>query len=339
MKRHAIILAAIALVLGSCAKSPETGTNDANKRSFDAWAETHKTDTWRQTPLGSWIMEETPGTGEALGETTSEQAYLCMSYIISDLSGKIESYSEAATAKQMKEYVSYNYYGPQVSLRSTSDMFAGITEIIDQMKVGGHVKAAIPGWLLTSKRYPDAETYLKKGSGTSAIYDITITDKFDNIQEWEKSKIGSQINIAGAETFTDELDGFYYIRTKNSDEPDHEYESSASVYVNYICRRIDGTAVDTNIKDSAKVYGFYSESKTYQPILINWGSKYTDLTMTSNSSSMITGFAYAIFNMKPHEKGRAYFISDYGYQAKGSGKTIPPYCPLIFDLEITDKPE
>ena len=61
--------------------------------------------------------------------------------------------------------------------------------------------------------------------------------------------------------------------------------------------------------------------------------------MTSNKSSVVSGFAMGIFHMRPHEKGRVYMTSDYAYGSSGSGSHIPGFCPIYFDLEFTDKPE
>ena len=43
--------------------------------------------------------------------------------------------------------------------------------------------------------------------------------------------------------------------------------------------------------------------------------------------------------MKAGEKGLGIFTSDLGYQASGSGSSIPGYAPLVFEIELTAKPE
>lgn len=51
------------------------------------------------------------------------------------------------------------------------------------------------------------------------------------------------------------------------------------------------------------------------------------------SSSAIAGFTEGISKLKKGEKARIVFPSAIGYGSKGSG-SIPPYTPLIFDIEI-----
>ena len=66
---------------------------------------------------------------------------------------------------------------------------------------------------------------------------------------------------------------------------------------------------------------------------------YTAFTMgsSSNSSTVIDGFAYALWNMRPHEAGTSIFYSPLGYGSTGSGSKIPGFSPLRFDIYIVDK--
>ena len=96
---------------------------------------------------------------------------------------------------------------------------------------------------------------------------------------------------------------------------------------------------DTNIERVAKDNGLYSSSRTYQPTQINWEEEHTDITMGSDESSVIEGFALTLKQMKAMEKGVGIFYSNLGYQYSGSGSSIPGYAPLIFEIEIVEKPE
>ena len=61
--------------------------------------------------------------------------------------------------------------------------------------------------------------------------------------------------------------------------------------------------------------------------------------MGSDKTTVIGGFALTLWQMRPMEKGVGVFYSNYGYQYSGSGSSIPGYAPLIFEIEIVEKPE
>jgi FKBP-type peptidyl-prolyl cis-trans isomerase len=51
------------------------------------------------------------------------------------------------------------------------------------------------------------------------------------------------------------------------------------------------------------------------------------------SNSTIAGFSEGISKLKKGEKAKIILPSTIGYGSKGSG-SIPPFTPLIFDIEI-----
>ena len=61
--------------------------------------------------------------------------------------------------------------------------------------------------------------------------------------------------------------------------------------------------------------------------------------MGSDKSSMISGFAKTLWDMKAMEKGVGVFYSILGYGYSGSGSSIPAYAPLVFEIELVAKPE
>jgi FKBP-type peptidyl-prolyl cis-trans isomerase len=58
------------------------------------------------------------------------------------------------------------------------------------------------------------------------------------------------------------------------------------------------------------------------------------ITVVVGSGATIKGFEDGIAKMKLGEKATLIFPSTIGYGAAGSGSTIPPYAPLVFDIEI-----
>jgi FKBP-type peptidyl-prolyl cis-trans isomerase len=65
---------------------------------------------------------------------------------------------------------------------------------------------------------------------------------------------------------------------------------------------------------------------------------YSQITITSDKSSVIDGFAYMIWRMGAYEEGTGIFYSKLGYSYSGSGSSIPAYSPLRFDIEVVDQP-
>ena len=191
--------------------------------------------------------------------------------------------------------------------------------------------------VLTHDTYSTKQKYLDNMSSrvTPLVYEVTVNELIADTEAWEMALLEAALGTEKADTLDD---GVFYVCDKQPDD-ETDYESGASVYINYVCRRLlDGKGVDTNIADSAKVFGIYKSSSTYSPALINWSAKSSDLTMTSSKNSVVSGFSTAIFNMHSHEKGRVYMVSSKAYSTSGSGDAIPGYCPLMFEIQIVDNP-
>lgn len=335
------IFATAALLLTGCAKTASTDYGELSQKTFDAWVSLNRQASWTETEFGSWIILMDDDASQPSVGSTDDNPYLRLSYTITELDGSVTSTTSETLSQQIggSYWQSYYYYGPMMTYRGTSSMYAGLSEIIDGMHLGGRCKVVIPGWLLTSSRYSSKQGYLDamSESKSACIYDFTIEEIISDADEWELDMVESALAKETAEA--DSLAaGVYYICDKASDDPETEFSSGDEVYVNYICTRlIDGQVVDTNIEREAKIAGIYSSSTTYEPTLINWADSASELTMTSSESSMVTGFAQAVFAMRAHEKGRAFMTSANAYPS-GSGKSIPSFCPLVFTIEMVDDP-
>lgn len=328
------------IAVAGCAKEASSSSGVSDKEYFDAWMLVHYPDL-EPTPLGAYVIEETEGDGDPVGDY-EQSPYVIANYVISGLDGNISATTRESVAKQLGTYKEYNYYGPQVWSRIGNSLYAGVDEAISSMRVGGTKKVIIPGWLFTSYRYDTPEEYVSNVSGTNYIYDIEVTGVVDNITQWQIDSIGSYLSHNFPEvSVTDSLRyGFYYIRTKEPSDT-AAFPSDTTIYINYVAKRLDGQAFDTNIRDTARFYGLESSSATYEPVQINWpgeDEEYTEITMgSSTTSNLIEGFSYALWNMRPHEAGTCIFYSTLGYGSSGSGEKIPGYSPLRFDIEIVDK--
>ena len=59
-----------------------------------------------------------------------------------------------------------------------------------------------------------------------------------------------------------------------------------------------------------------------------------DIQVRVGSGSVIKGFDEGVSKMKIGEKATLIFPSSLGYGTQGSGTTIRPYAPLLFEVEI-----
>lgn len=346
MKRI-ILYAAMILSVAGCAKQAGVGPNDANKRYFDAWMQVNYPDAELEG-LGIYILEETEGSGKEVGDA----GYAYIDYKTMDLDYNITAYTDKQTAKQLGDYDTTSYYGPKFisTVRGTNP--AGVASALDGMKVGGYRKFIIPSWLMNTSVYdteaeylnPDDEDY-SASSYSSSIYEITIADYTEDMALWQENKIGEYFRanpeIFGAMSQKDSIPdhkGFYY-KQITAPVDTTSFPSDTTIYINYTGRLLNGLVFDTTNERIAKDNGLYTSGKSYAPVQINWGETYSDITMGSGSSSIISGFALTLWQMRSMEKGVGVFVSDYGYQSSGSGSSIPGFAPLVFEIEIVEKPE
>jgi len=336
MKKIYIIAFISILLLCSCARSVQSGVNDASKRYFDAWLQKNYPNLVGQQHFpGFYVIEETEGTGASL-LLYELIPYVRADYRIIDLDGNISYSSYEQDAYKLRTHTDVAYYGPTIFDRTDDALFAGIEYSIREMKVGGKRTIIVPGWLATNDRYETEDEYIKNVSGSDAIYTIDIKDGITDITQWEQDSVSRYVSSKYPYSVSDTA-GFHKVTLK---EPVMKFENDTTIYINYIGRRLDGKVFDTNIADTAKFYGLWSSSGTYEPTLINWKKEdYTEITMTSSESSVITGFALLLSKMGDKEKAKGIFTSAYGYSYSGSGDYIPAYCPLEFEVEIVEQEE
>lgn len=336
------------LAISGCAKETEAGPNEANKRFFDAWIQVNHPDI-KPTGLGIYILDEEEGTGVEV----EKDGIVIIDYRTYGLDGTITSYTDKYTAKQLGDYDTTVYYGAKPMTTEEGSIPAGVAEAIIGMKTGGYKKFIVPNWLMSTSVYSSEEKYLnKKTSSDHTIYEIWVRDFTKDIEEWQIGEIGryfeTDSRFAGMTTEDyikmtvdnqeTEFKGMFYKQTK-APVSEEEFPSDTAIYINYTGKLLNGLVFDTTNEKVAKNNGIYSSSKTYEPVRINWGETYTDITMGTSKSSVITGFALTLWQMKAMEHGVGIFTSTYGYGYSGSGSSIPSYAPLIFEIEIVAEPE
>lgn len=327
---------AIALSAICCAKAVKVGPNEAEERYFNAWISQNHPGI-KPTGLGIYILEEEEGKGAPV----KKDGYIYADYTVTDLEGNISSYTGKETAKQLGTYDTTKFYGPKVLTTFDNTLPAGLAQAVIGMKEGGRKKIIIPSWLMAYSSYETEKEYLENSSNSSSsIYDITIRHFTDSIHKFEIGEIEEYISrnqqIFDSRMVNDTL-GFYY-QPLSKEVSTEKFSKDTTIYINYTGRLLNGLVFDTTIEKVAKDNGLYSASKTYEPTSIKWGEKYSDLTMGTSGSSVIPGFALTLWHMHPMEKGIGVFYSPLGYSYNGSGESIPGYAPLVFEIEIVEKP-
>lgn len=325
-------------LIGGCAKSEKTNSNEAEQRYLEAWVQEYHPDA-QKTDLGIYILEDEEGTGKEYGG----EPYVIVNYTVSGTDGQISATSYKKVAQQLGSYEKSYYYGNTTWIAAESQMAAGVEDMLQGMKAGGTRTALIPSWLLTTSRYKKNSKYFEESSDNStSIYKIELVGFTDNILEVEcdSMKVYSEKYMGGIDTTSY---GFYYQQLSEPTDT-NAFSSDTTIYINYIGRLLNGQVFDTTIKDTAKMYNIYSSSSTYEPVAVSWGESYSDISFSSDdssssSSSLITGFQLTLWQMHKYEKGVGMFCSAYGYGSSGSGYTIPAFAPLIFEIELVDEPE
>ncbi len=353
-----IIAATVILVVG-CAKSVGINTNEYAQSYYNSWItvkkEAHPEYLWWPISYGTpatdtdheknygYILEDFPGDGDEIVDST----YLFIEFTTYDLDGSVLSTTDREVSHRTGvDYDPTYYYGPtvlvnldyytSVGLKDGIDGICNGRKVYDRMKIGGRRTMVIPGWLSSSVRYSDdIDYYLNNVTGTDYIYDFSVTDMTDDIEQFQIDSIENYC-LRKYRLRDSVYTGFYY---KRLDGPRTEvsFSDDTTIYINYIGRLLNGQVFDTTIEDTAKVWGLYSASNSYGPVELNWSTDSTSITLGSDASSVITGFSSIVTRMNDKETAVGVFYSSLGYGSSGSGNAIPAYAPLEFEIRIVDE--
>lgn len=332
-----IIPAALALMAASCAVEDSSTQGQEAQASLQQWLDINHPGV-KAEASGIYILEETAGTG-ALWD--AELPYSFITYTVRSLNGSVTANCEESMAKQLGTYVEGNYYGPRVQATGEDVSYAGVDALLEGMRLGGSRTAVVPAWLLTYSRYSSLQKYIDNcSSASSLIYTVTLYEQTDNLAQWEVNSIADYVAAnygAGIEPadYTSSEDGpdgtFYFITTAAGSE---DRSTNGSFKLNYTGRLLNGQVFDTTNADEAKRAGIYDSSKSYAPASVTLTTDWSDISLGS-STSLINGFKGGLYLMKQvGEKATVVFTSYHGYSSNGSGSSIPPYAPLVFELEL-----
>ena len=335
-----LIPAAVAAVSSGCAQQVTESTGAQAKEYLDLFMSTEyptiTPDKW-----GMYILSDTPGTG---AERDKEASFAYLRCTIRSFGGDILSSTEEDIEKQLDQdsYKSYNYYGPRYFNVAESKGYAGLEYLLEGMKVGGKRMAIIPAWLVTTSRFGTMKEYLDAcTSSTHLIYEITFEGQCQDISVQEITELREYVTAHYGESQesttykTDQAGGtFYFVSDTTSFKEEDKRADDATLDLIYTGRRLDGQAFDTNSQEVALKEGLYVKEKTYGPSSVKFSNEYSSISM-DGTSSLIEGFKAGLYKMHwAGQKAIVLFVSDLGYSSTGSGSVIPPYSPLIFELEL-----
>lgn len=113
--------------------------------------------------------------------------------------------------------------------------------------------------------------------------------------------------------------GMYVVVKKPGSGKKAENGSTVSVY--YAGRLLNGKLFDTNIESEARKEG-------------RMGGHFQPFAFTIGQRSVIKGWEEGITGLSKGAKATLIIPSSMAYGASGAGKDIPPFSPLVFDVEI-----
>lgn len=312
-----ILAASLGLMMTSCAKEVEDSSRDIQERILDAYIEVNCPQA-KKYPSGLTIIDFKQGQGAPVYRRTA----VYTDVTATDLAGNYLETTDAQKAKEIGTYSASSYYGPKYMEIGFNSTQKGMEELLLMMNEGAEATFIIPPWLT----YTDS---LQKGNWakqSNIIYNLKCNFLITDIVKYERDTMRNYVRKYY--TRMDTIDtGIYF---KKLYESNGDTLSDQTINVRYVGRLLDGFVFDTNIEDTAKKYGLYSEDNDYEPLSVTCEEDY--YTMAQNSS-LVEGFCMALLEMNVGDKAVTVFNSDWGYSYSGKDP-IGKYQPLVFWLHI-----
>ncbi|MDR0763511.1 MAG: FKBP-type peptidyl-prolyl cis-trans isomerase [Bacteroidales bacterium] len=114
--------------------------------------------------------------------------------------------------------------------------------------------------------------------------------------------------------------GLYFIPVRKGSGA--KLEQGQTVKINYIGRMLDGRIFDGNWESELKKAGVNTE-----------GGRFSPMQITLGVGQVIPGFEEAIMLMQTGGRAKVIIPSSLAYGGQGN-QGIPPYSPIVFDLEV-----
>lgn len=169
------------------------------------------------------------------------------------------------------------------------------------------------------------EKVIPKGKNTDQVFQAKIEEFFkaetDKAKKSESARIAAFIKKEDLKP-TVTASGLNYVITKESKGP--LAKPGDTVEVNYSGKFLGGKVFDTSDEAVAKKANIHMQGRPYQPIKIPVGV----------GSGIITGWEEALLLLPQGTKATLILPSKLAYGEQGSQPAIPPFTPLVFDVEI-----
>ena len=227
---------------------------------------------------------------------------------------------------------------PDRIFQVAESMFKGdIQEGLQMMHEGDKATFAIPADSIAKFLQPNQMPPMyKAGEGQMFYYEIALQDivtkeelaqeEANFIEEMNPRKDNEAALLAEYIanqniTVKPTASGLYVIVNKKGNGP--KVEAGKTVSVNYTGRLLDGTIFDTSEKEVAE------EANKVQP-----GRVYEPMTYIVGQQPLIAGWDEGIKGQTEGSEITLVMPSNLGYGARGAGRDIMPYSPLVFNISI-----
>ncbi len=189
---------------------------------------------------------------------------------------------------------------PDGFLMEVTPLISGLEEGIFLMKEGENTTFLVPSYLAYGGNPPAALIALPPFSVLSYTVDL-----IDVLSEREQvNNFFQEENYVPTQVLGDSL----YFRLDQAGSPNTKLSDEEDANVVYSGRFLSGSEFDSN-QDSS-------------------------FTFTLGNDEVVTGFEEAIKLMNQGDKATVVFLSPLGYDTTGFPPSIPPYAPLLFELNL-----
>ncbi len=302
-------------VFSSCAKEVEESADSIEQRVIEAYVKVNYNNTITPTSSGLYIVPLRTGSGASVKSLTG----VYVRYTARDLKDNYLSTTVEDIAKQIGSYSASTYYGPSLFEIGYSSVMKGLEEALLTMREGGKVRVILPSWLSEYDFQGSSRTH-----STTTIYEIEVLRVIDKLETFITDTLMGY-SRKYYDNMAEDSEGYYYKSIE--DGIGKVLKENDNIKYWYVGKLLDGFVFDTNIEDTARKYGIYSSSNSYNAL--DYTVQNEDYT---GEGSVVKGMAKTFLKMKHGGEAVTFFSPELGYgsQTKSFGK----YQPLFFHVWV-----